>query len=99
MPKEEKIDLDVSCGEHTPEGRLIGNMYHVGLLDQILSEEEYICYPHDGTQHTLCLCMTRKNIASMLVLIDEHYSEQSSVWVDRAQAFIDYVEKRLEEVK
>lgn len=96
---EEKVELDISCGKHTPEGHLIGNMYRGGLLDQILAKDEYACCPHDGMQHTLLLHMTKKGIVSMLVLIDEHYSEQSSVWVERAQAFIVHVEKKLEEVK
>lgn len=96
---EEKVDLDVSCGEHTPEGRLIGNMYRGGLLERILVKDEYACCPHDGMQNTLYLHMTKKGIELMLEIIDEHYSEQSPVWIDRAQAFIVHVKKKLEEVK
>ena len=96
---EKKLLIDVSCGEHTPEGRLIGNMHCVGLLKKILAEDEYAGYAHDGIQHTLLLHMTKKKIMSMLFIIDEYYSEQSSVWVERAQAFISYVEKKLEEAE
>ena len=96
---EEKVNVDVSCGEHTPEGRIIGNMHYTGLLEQILSRDEYSGCPHDGMRHTLRLHMKKEDIVSMLMIIDEHYSEQSSVWVEYAQAFITHVERKLEEVQ
>ena len=81
-----KINYDISAGQETNRGSLLGHMYYSSNLVSVLPEDNFIgeksegClnrhgYPHNGGYHTFCLTGPDKSIGDMIAfteLLIEH---------------------------
>jgi hypothetical protein len=65
-----RIAIDLSSGQYTPMGKLLGLMYYrTNIVDQ-LERTEYFGYPHGG-QHTFSYRGDGKTFAAFIELLKE----------------------------
>ena len=87
--------LNVSDGQQTPAGRIIGELHYGGILEKLLKrDDEYNGCPHDGGAHTLYLRLTQPDLEAFILLVKEHYSKKGPTWAERAEAFATHVKTK-----
>ena len=86
--------VDVSCAELTPEGILLADMWHQGVLKSILQRGEYICSTHHGGGHLLKLGLDLPDVRVFLEQVEGHYATQAQHWRERATAFCSHVRSK-----
>ncbi|MCB9814757.1 hypothetical protein H6784_05075 [Candidatus Nomurabacteria bacterium] len=94
--------LNVGCGEATPEGWVLGNLYYHSSIMDLLTRDEMTGYPHNGGEHSLCLnieALGEDGIETFLSLVEERYQGSSEIVTERVRAFTDRVRSKLNDWK
>ena len=84
---------DLSCGKHTPAGRVIGEMFYRGFLDAVLHRDEYSGRPNDGTMNKLRLKLEPSDFDAFLKLVPDFSAQfEGSYWPERFRQFSERAE-------
>lgn len=73
---EPVVLLDLSIGQRTPLGRLIGDMYYRSDIHKETCNMYHSGYPHNGGEHTLVLQGTRQDLFVLIELLQEQYADK-----------------------
>ena len=65
------VQLELTAGEHTPLGRLVGRLYYqTGVMDLVDKDTRW-GFPHNGGQHTFGFEGSRRDAVAMLEIFKE----------------------------
>ena len=72
--------LDLTAGQHTPFGNLVGSLYYSKYGRQLLELAPYRGgYPHNGGEHTLYIRGSVEDVCAWFDLLIDRYKQISSV--------------------
>ncbi len=66
-----RIAIELSAGQFTPMGRILGIMYYRLDVVDLLERTEHFGYPHNGGQHTFSYRGNGKDFVAFLELLKE----------------------------
>ncbi len=66
-----RIAIELSSGQYTPMGKLLGLMYYRTRITDLLERTEHFGYPHNGGQHTFSYRGNGKTFVAFLELMKE----------------------------
>jgi len=83
--KHGKIYVDLSAGQHTPLGRIIGKIYNTNVLHCLEKDVECFGCPYTGGQHKLELVCRPLDAIEMVELIKEEALAKFTLTPDECQ--------------
>ena len=71
---DEAREVDLTVPEASSEGKVVGRMWYGGLLDCLLTRDEYSGCPSDGMRHRLVLRLNRGDLEAFFNAAEGHFS-------------------------
>jgi hypothetical protein len=86
----EVVLVELSAGEQTPLGRLVGRLYYQTSVMDVVDRDSRWGYPHNGGSHTFTYKGSPRDAVAMLELFKETLAENFTLNAEESQVASEF---------